>query len=209
MELSPCEEWTSVNINQKLLRIVAVVSGRVLVGPELCRTEQYLEAAINYTTEVMAAQEAVARVTPWKRPFVCKKLPEVQALRDRKAKETAFLKPVIEARLRMSATERPDDMLQWLLSSRPKDGARTMEAIADLQLSSSFASIHTTTMTLTNILYSLAAMPGMVEELRDEITTVLENHDGIFSSRALHAMQKVDSFMKEALRCYAPSMGQP
>lgn len=207
-EFSSCDQWTSININQKLLRIVAIVSGRVLVGPELCHSEHYLDAAINYTTEVMAAMEAVGRVAPWKRPFLGKTLPQVQALSDRKAKETSFLKPVIEARQRNAETDRPDDMLQWLLDSRSRGGTHDIAEIADLQLSACFAAIHTTTMTLTNILYSLAVMPEMIEELRDEITTVVNNYGGNFSSQALQAMKKVDSFMLETHRCYAPSLGE-
>ncbi|KEY71255.1 hypothetical protein S7711_02361, partial [Stachybotrys chartarum IBT 7711] len=206
LEIPPCDQWTSININQKLRRIVAIVSGRVLVGPELCHSEHYLDAAINYTTEAMAAMEAVGRVAPWKRPFIGKTLPQVQALSDRKAKETSFLKPVIEARQRIAETDRPDDMLQWLLDSKPRGCTHDIAEIADLQLSACFAAIHTTTMTLTNILYSLAVMPEMIKELRDEITTVLNNYDGIFSSQALQAMQKVDSFMLESHRCYASSL---
>jgi hypothetical protein len=79
-ELPPCDDWTSVNFNQKLLRIVALVSGRVFIGTELSRTEEYIDAAINYTVELRAAQEALARTSPWIRPFVGHRLPEVKKL---------------------------------------------------------------------------------------------------------------------------------
>jgi hypothetical protein len=37
-------------------------------------------------------------------------------------------------------------------------------------------------------------------ELRDEIRTVLAEHDGVFTSSALQAMKKLDSFLKETMR---------
>jgi cytochrome P450 len=39
-------------------------------------------------------------------------------------------------------------------------------------------------------------------ELRDEIRTVLAEHDGVFTSAALQAMKKVDSFLKETMRLH-------
>jgi cytochrome P450 len=48
--------------------------------------------------------------------------------------------------------------------------------------------------------YNLAAYPQYIPELRDEIRTVLAEHDGVFSSSALQAMKKLDSFLKETMR---------
>ncbi|KAL8419215.1 hypothetical protein RB594_002433 [Gaeumannomyces avenae] len=68
-EMPACPDWTDVNVYQKILRIVAIVSGRVFVGPELCHDEGYLDAAINYTVELFNARTAVTRIKPWLRPF--------------------------------------------------------------------------------------------------------------------------------------------
>ena len=54
-ELPIGQDWTEVNINQKLTRIVAKASGRIFIGPELCHEEEYIDASINYTLEVMNA----------------------------------------------------------------------------------------------------------------------------------------------------------
>jgi hypothetical protein len=45
-------------------------------------------------------------------------------------------------------------------------------------------------------------------ELREEIKTVLAQNDGIFTSKALQAMTKLDSFLKETLRVYPATMGE-
>jgi len=151
LEMPDCTHWTAVNINRALLRIVAMVSGRIFIGPELCRSEEYLDAAINYTIEVMMVRQAVDSIAPWKRPFLANRLPAVKRLEGRVKQAMNFMEPVIEARKRLPADQKPDDMLQWLTESQEKMGEDTSaEKLARLQLGLSFAAIHTTTMTATN-----------------------------------------------------------
>jgi hypothetical protein len=46
-------------------------------------------------------------------------------------------------------------------------------------------------------------------ELREEIEAALAQNNGIFTSQALQAMTKLDSFLKETLRVYPATMGEP
>jgi cytochrome P450 len=148
--LPPCDDWTPVNINQALLRIVAQVSGRVFIGAELSRSKEYLDAAINYTVELMEAVRALDAVRPWLRPFVASRLPEVKKLDQRLAQADNLLRPVVAARQQMKDSEKPDDMLQWLMNGQDKFKRYATEELARLQLGISFAAIHTTTLTSTN-----------------------------------------------------------
>ncbi|KAK4445433.1 putative cytochrome P450 E-class, group IV [Podospora aff. communis PSN243] len=206
--LPPCEEWTPIRMHPKLLRIVAEVSGRVFVGPELCHDEQYLDAAINYTVDVAAARRAIDRMEPWKRPFLSWRLPEVQKLDTRFNQATAFLRPVMEARLNMKPEERPDDMLTWLMNERndKKIQDRTAATLAKRLLALTFASTHTTTMASTNAFYDLAAHPTAASELRHEITSILSTNNNTITTPALHSMKKLDSFLKESFRFHPPSV---
>ncbi|KAI0556086.1 cytochrome P450 [Xylaria curta] len=208
LELPSCVDWTSVNIHSKLLRIVAMVSGRIFIGPELCRDEKYLDSAINYTIEVMTAQRAVVRMHPWLRPFLASRLPEIKKLEQRKKIAREFLKPMIDARklAASSATDGPDDMLQWLINNQPKFPDMHSQNLVDVQLGLSFAAIHTTVLVATNVFYSAAALPSLMPELRQEITEALARNGGVFTSQALQAMTKLDSFLKETLRMYPATM---
>ncbi|KAK3321804.1 cytochrome P450 [Apodospora peruviana] len=208
-EIGECKDWTPVHINKKLLRIVGIVSGRVFIGPELCHSEEYLDAAINYTIELMDLRTAVEALPPWIRPFKANRLPEAKKLRQRVQQADAFLRPIIRARLsNQNAQDKPNDMLQWLIDDQIKFGLDcSTEKMARLQLGISFAAIHTTTMTTTNAFYNLAAHAELAPILRDEIRSVLAEHDGVFSSTALQAMKKLDSFLKETLRFHPPSAG--
>lgn len=149
-----CKDWTEVNINSKLLRIVAIVSGRVFVGPELCRNEEYIDAAINFTVDVIKARRAVQMVSPWLRPFKAPFLPEVKRVAEREKMAKDLLSPFITARRKAereeAGYEKPDDMLQWMMDA-DKFGDKLDAEVARMQLILSFAAIHTTTMTATNV----------------------------------------------------------
>jgi hypothetical protein len=64
-----------------------------------------------------------------------------------------------------------------------------------------FLSIHTSTLALTHVLLDLAAnSPSYIEELRAEIETGLQAHDGKWNNRTLWDMPKLDSVFRESQR---------
>ena len=153
LEMPSARDWTEINIHERLVRIVAIVSGRIFIGPELCRTEKYLDAAINYTIEVMAAVRAVQELRPWQRPFLARRLPQVKKLQQRIDEADEFLRPVVELRKKAAlelSGQKPDDMLQWLIDGQDKFPDKNSQNLAKVQLGLSFAAIHTTTLTATN-----------------------------------------------------------
>ncbi|KAH7145688.1 cytochrome P450 [Dactylonectria estremocensis] len=209
IEMPSGKDWTEINIHHTLLRVIGMVSGRLFIGPELCRTEQYLDAAINYTMEVMEAQRAVQRLRPWLRPFIAHRLPQLKKLDQRIKEADAFLKPVVERRMEAAldpSFEKPDDMLQWLLDTQSKFPDKNSRNMAKVQMGLGFAAIHTTTLTTTNAFYDLAALPELAAELREEAQTALAENNGVFTSNALQSMKKMDSFLKEVLRLHPASM---
>ncbi|KAF4120757.1 Cytochrome P450 [Geosmithia morbida] len=209
LELPATDEWKEVDLHKALLRIIGMVSGRVFIGPELCRSEEYLDAAINYTMDVMAAQRAVQSMRPWLRPLMAPRLPQVKKLDQRIAEAEAFMRPVVEARRKMAAdpsVENPDDMLQWLMDNQSKFLDSRSQNLAKAQLGLGFAAIHTTTLTATNAFYDLAALPDIVPELREEAQAALDANGGVFTSTALQSMGKMDSLLKETLRVSPASM---
>lgn len=205
-EFPPCKDFTPVNINAKLLRIVAKVSGRVFIGPELCRTEEYIETAINYTKDIMGATRAITVLKAWQRVFKASSLPQVKALLKREESASNYMRPIIEQRIKAEKEDldyqKPDDLLQWLMDGgQNKYGPQGTHELASIQLGMTFAAIHTTTMTATNAFYCIAAMPEIIPELREEIRTVLREY-GTFTTQALQKMKKLDSFLRETMRLY-------
>jgi len=190
-----------------------MVSGRIFIGPELCRDEKYIKAAINYTVDVMGSVRAVQTLPNWQRWFRAGWLPEVRDVQKWQKQAMDFLQPVINKRLgdarRLGEKyEKPDDALQWLMDGSVRQGkGRDIETIAKAQLGLSFAAIHTTTQTASNGFYNIATMPELQDELREEIVAVLAETGGEFSSLALQKMKKLDSFLRETMRFEPPGFG--
>ncbi|OHX00765.1 cytochrome p450 [Colletotrichum incanum] len=202
LELPQTGDWEEVDITTKLLRIVAMVSGRIFVGPELCRNEKHLEAAINYTVYVMIAVYIVGLVPLWLRPVLAPRLPYVKKVAKRVEETDEFLRPLVKKRKEASRdpdAETPEDILQWIINSQ---GDADDKDIANLQLNVSMAAIRTTTLTTVNAVYTLAAMPHLVPELQDDVRQAVAGCAGEFGSSALQNMKKLESFLKETMRCY-------
>ncbi|OTB03695.1 hypothetical protein M426DRAFT_321621 [Hypoxylon sp. CI-4A] len=200
-EMPPCDDWTSVVVYQTVLRLVAKISGAIFIGTELCRSEDYLNASIGYTLDFV---NAVSKLKQWNkrwRWFGRYFTPEVDKLFTDRKKAHDFLRPVIEKRraAMKAGEEMPDDTLQWMLNKIDEFGLSD-DVLAETQLNLSMASIHTTSLTVTMILYDLVVRPDVIEEVREEIRSVLAKHNGVMTSHALFEMKLLDSVMKESQR---------
>lgn len=203
------KDWTPVTIHARLLRIVAIVSGHVFVGPDLCRDPVYLDAAVNFTTDITAAVPAVKR-WPWIiRPLARYWEPQLAKVEGHRSRMRAFLAPVIaerQARKARGDTEMPSDTLQWMLDKTEAEGITDVAVITNMQLLLTMAAIHTTTLTTTYILHDLVERPEVVEACRKEIKEVLaasESPDEM-TTHALFNMKLVDSVMRESQRLNPP-----
>lgn len=92
-------------------------------------------------------------MVPWQRPFKAPSLPEVTRLAKREEEAKRILRPIVTARRKAEKEQpgyqKPDDLLQWLMDAN-KFSDKDDKELAKLQLSISFAAIHTTTLTATN-----------------------------------------------------------
>jgi hypothetical protein len=206
LHVPPCNEWTEVAIFNKLVDIIARVSGRVFVGEELCQDSEYLDCGSNYTINLMEAVHAIKPIRPWLRPFLVPRLPEIRKLRDMEKRAAKHLEPIVRERVEAAKRDpdwqKPDDMMQWMIDYSAKQGTLTVEYLAKKQLGLIFAAVHTTTTSVTNVLYSLAVTPEYVQPLRDEIVHVMSQNDGRITAQAMQQMVKLDSYMKEVTRFF-------
>ncbi|KAL5611278.1 hypothetical protein FOBRF1_007395 [Fusarium oxysporum] len=205
-EIPDCSDWTDVHFSEKLIRIIGRVSGRVFVGTKLCRSEEYLDHTINYTRDVMFGAHAVGQINQWLRPFRASNLPEIQQLNHRLKAAADFFTPVVLGRIegsKHSAWDKPDDLLQWLIDMQAaKYGDITASELSKKQLDISFAAIHTTNGMALNAIYTLAALPKVQTEIREEVRRVLAENEGEYKLSAVQSMKKLESFIRESIRCY-------
>lgn len=91
--IGDCADWTSVNIFGKLLRIVALASGRIFVGRPLSRDEEWIEMTINYTVDCSKAISDAQKYSSWQRPFRTPFLPSIREAADYRRRVAQKLRP--------------------------------------------------------------------------------------------------------------------
>ncbi|KAJ0108710.1 Ent-kaurene oxidase [Diaporthe amygdali] len=199
--IGPCDDWTSEVVYQQLLKIIAIVSGSVFLGPDLCRRNEYLHASIKYTVD---AFRGIGKLKKWHellRPIGQFFTSELKTIAEHRRKAREFLIPVIrERKAAMEAgRELPDDLLQWMMNKADKLKISETQ-LADEQLSVSMAAIHTTTNAANDTLCELIIRPALMREVRDEIIRVLSDNGGIFTPHALFELKLLDSVLRETQR---------
>lgn len=157
-EIPQCEnEWTPVVISGVLVRIIAVVSGSIFFGPDLCREEEYMDCAVKFTMDLVMASAVLKRIPSWLRSIAAEYLvPQAKLVRGHRRRMKRFLEPVIEARRKFlgdgkDGGERPDDLFQWMLEKAADKGITGAGDLTDMMLLLLLAAIHTTSLAVTNM----------------------------------------------------------
>lgn len=201
--MPPCHEWTAVKPYHIFARIVALISGRVLVGEELCRNESWIRLSMEFSSHAFGAARKLraGNKYPWSMMLASYTEPAVAGILARRKEAEDLLRPICEERLRRQNDpkwQRPHDGIQWLLDSHSHSG-ESVDEVVKSQLRLTMAAIHNTTMSVTNDLFDLLEHPEYVEILREEVQSVLEEEKG-WTKQALTKLRKMDSFMKESQR---------
>ncbi|CDO73010.1 hypothetical protein BN946_scf185007.g64 [Trametes cinnabarina] len=195
------DEWLEVAVMPTLQQIIAQISSRVFVGPPLCRNQDYLNLAIAFTIDIIKDRTLVKLAPSFLKPLVGKLSNNVR----RTLRQTIpHLKPIIDERWELMEklgddwTDKPNDMLQWVIDTSRTRKDNTYEAIARRILLVNFAAIHTSSNTISNVLYHLAERPEYMEPLREEIESIVREEG--WTKNAMGRMWKLDSFLRESLR---------
>ncbi|KAK8103057.1 hypothetical protein PG984_016203 [Apiospora sp. TS-2023a] len=200
--INPVEQWVPVNMFTYLSLIVARVTGRVFVGPELCRDPDWIKVSLAYDVNVGTVIATLRMFPPFLHPVVARLLPAWwRAHSDIKAAHR-IIGPAVRARREKEANDldyqKPHDLLQWMM-----DEAQGWEADPDSlalrQLVINLAALHTTSMATTHAIYDLCAHPEYFQPLREELVAVLRA-DGGWQRDTLGKLRRLDSFVKETQR---------
>lgn len=203
-------DWTRVQIYKHLTRVVAIISSRIFLGEELTTNEEWIAITVEYTEQLMVCATILKLLPAALRPLLYRFVPAYRNLRRINKAAIRIITPIVKAR--REAMERGDsgcekqgegdNMLHWMLEERRKKQFRDKdyEYMAQFQLQMSFAAIHTTSVTVTNLLYDLIAWPEYIGVLREEIKEQLALHGGEFTAEVVKGLKKMDSCMKESQR---------
>jgi hypothetical protein len=186
-------------MKETIVEIVARISSRVFLGPELCRNPAWLRITVDYTMNLFFGVMALKKWSRLLHLIVWRFVPEVRKVRQQIEEAVRLIQPVLDERIagsRSSAASsskaKYTDYIQW--AHELADGRPYHPAL--LQLGFSLAAIHTTTDHLSQALYNPCSYPGYIEPLRDELVTVLKESG--MTKAGLFKLKLMDSFMKES-----------
>jgi len=93
--------------------------------------------------------------------------------------------------------DKPNDLLMWLMNGTQKVGM-SVDGLARRMFLANFAAIHTTSSTITQVLYRLLVQPEYMEPLRQEADAAISEEG--WTRAAIDKMDKMDSFLRETQR---------
>ncbi|KAJ3559201.1 hypothetical protein NM688_g483 [Phlebia brevispora] len=196
------DDWVKVPALNTIMQVVCRTSNRVFVGLPLCRDPGYRALNIQFTLDVVLSGIAINLFPSFLKPLAGRILSKVPASLERGMK---YLEPVILDRYAMMEQygddwpDRPNDMLQWLMDTAEGE-EKEVHALAMRILTINFAAIHTSSMSFTHALYSLATNPEYLLPMREEVDHIVAEEG--WTKAAMQKMRKVDSFLKECQRIY-------
>ncbi|KAF6813110.1 cytochrome p450 [Colletotrichum sojae] len=201
-------EWTPVNTNDAMLELVAIMSARIMHSEEAARDPTWIKLSTHFVHTCIDYATALKNWPPALRPIACFFLPVRKELNRQWAEGREIIARSLARKKALGGAplENPPTMLDHLTSGQHAEKLDDLELQLTLQMTLAVASIHTTSSTVTQVLYDLAALPEFTEELRQEVIQVKERNGGVLTKQALAETKKLDSWMKESLRMNAPDL---
>ena len=196
--------------------LVARMSAKVFMGYPACRDEEWLRLSIDFSLDMFTAAFTLRMFPPWTHPIVAHLIPARYKIKSNLRTAQRILAPLMDKhndaiRRRQAGehVEEEDTLLNWMMDNGTEaekrvDNMSTRQAILTL------ASIHTTSMTVTNILFDLCAHPEWFPVLREEIDDITQKLGPIGSGpdsgskQWLPRLEKLDSFFIESQRVNPP-----
>ncbi|KAL2824219.1 cytochrome P450 [Aspergillus cavernicola] len=198
------ENYQTVGVFNSMSRIVGQATNRVFIGLPFCRNNALLDAAMAFSLDIPISATLLHFFWQPLRPLVAPLL----TLPNRIHTNRAFniLRPEIERRLKEYDGPKTgaNDFLQWSIhqaKSLEDPYYGRVDTLAGRVLLNNFTSIHTSSFAITHVILDLASSKqAYIDELREEITSVLAENGGQWTKRTLAAMPKLDSAMRESQR---------
>ncbi|KUJ23764.1 cytochrome P450 [Mollisia scopiformis] len=202
------QDWTEVTTYDTILNVIARISNRVLVGFPLCRNEDYLDKTKNFARLVVVQAVFISFFPEFMKKIIA---PLINIFDyNRYLACSKYTLPIIKQRLSASNPDEKakNDYIQWCIdhsyhNSDPSE--RTTDLISKRLTVLQFATIQSSTITLTNLLLDLAchsSLPSLLFTLRTEITTTLSSSNNIWTKSSLAKMVSLDSVLRESMRLW-------
>ncbi|KAF9049732.1 cytochrome P450 [Panaeolus papilionaceus] len=184
---------------ETMTRLIARISNRVILGTEMCRNKDFLRAVVRFAESVAAMAPFIQWSPILLRPVTYYILSLLVGSKKEPLKYTVpYITRFIEER--KTTSERANLVLEYVVAAAPPE--ETVPGIAIRLLNINFASIHTSSLFLTQALFEIALLsPKDVDGIRTEVQDALESEGG-WTRDAMAKFYKIDSALREVGRCY-------
>lgn len=207
------DEWHEVCVFETMRHIAGSVANRAFVGLPFCRDPELVNNGMAFAVDLPLSSGIIKLIWKPLRPFMA-----FLATIPNRIHTNRFRKILLEEigdRLRVydkylggpgdsAAKREPNDFLQWSIQQAKATGNPYMwrrHTLADRILVVNFAAIHTTSLTSTDALFDLLSSKiEYIDEIRDEIVSVLDTYGGKWNKQALGQLKKLDSAIRESAR---------
>ncbi|KAI0140542.1 cytochrome P450 [Xylariaceae sp. FL1272] len=225
LEVPKVGEWVEMDVQSAVRMLVARITSVIMIGPEKGRDPDWLRLIVEFPGSLLGVAYTLRWFPPWMRRFVAPCLPARRTLNMKYKAAYDFLLPLIERHRAVKGSYDPDEriyeeedddtLLSWMIRHGNAEETKAEEMSAR-QILLTLASIHTTSMTVTNILYDLCEHRKWIPVLRQEISQVTRQFGALDTDcttckplQWLQKLEKMNSFMVETLRFRPPLLLSP
>ncbi|KAL4734144.1 Fumitremorgin C monooxygenase [Aspergillus similis] len=191
-------DWHDVLIHKTVLALVARMTTRAFLGPELCRDTEWLDIAMCFTTNRATAVSAIQAWPKFLQPVVHWFLPSCKVVRRQIKRARNILMPLLERERRANykAQSTKQEFSNLAFIDQYAQGSRYDATMVQLRLIA--VAFQTTTDMVEKVLARLCMHPELIQPLRDEVILVF-GQNGLHHS-SLPKLTLMESVMKESQR---------
>ncbi|KAI1136023.1 cytochrome P450 [Hypoxylon sp. FL0543] len=213
------DDWTVVDIQSIAQKLVARTWARVFIGHPTCRNEEWLRISIDFSINTFLTAVVLRLFPPWMHRFIVYLLPSRYRMMQLISASKRIMSGLMakheynkSMRTRGENILEEETLLNWMLDNGTAEET-TIQKMGSLQCFLTLASIHTTSIYITNILFDICAHPEWIPILREEIDNAYEDQEysrSDFNMKEwLRRFEKLDSFQTESLRFNPPILLGP
>ncbi|CAN8100048.1 unnamed protein product [Discula destructiva] len=209
LDVPEVNDWEAVNIEYVMRMLVARMTAKIFMGHPVCRDPEWLKISIDFSIDMFKTTFGLKMFPGWMYPVAIYLLPQRWRAQRQLKKSQEFVAMLTDKHLQAQKLghEEEDTLLNWQIDhALPSE--REIPEMAARQCVLTLASIHTTAMTVSNIIYDLCANPEYFEPMVEELDEVFARlggpnkkwGEGNSSREWVAGLQKIDSLFVESQR---------
>ena len=191
--------------------LVARMSAKVFMGYPACRNQEWLKISIDFTFDMFLAAFTLRMFPPWMHWLVAHFVPARWRIRRQMKTAKKIVGDLMKQHQENLKKGVPgqDSLLDWMYD-HGTENEREVPEMAARQCVLTLASIHTTSLSIANLLFDLCAHPEWFPVLTEEVETVAKDYGmvgenpNITTKQWLQKLEKMDSFFVESQRFNPP-----